>query len=98
MFMEISPSWKMKNTGNTPYIYKEDGAADVISQRDWDSPLPLGKAPVNLGIFFDLGNFAEGEHRMSFRLFFENQNSEKISNSYNNLEKWYYITSTVEQF
>jgi hypothetical protein len=98
MTMEITPSWKMKNTGNTPYIYNEPGDSQIINARDWNTPLPLGKAPVNLGVYFDLSNFATGEHRMGFRLYFENKTNKEIYKKYANLDHWYYLTSIVKDF
>lgn len=94
MLMDITPSWKMINKGNRPLLYKENGDPAVISKRPWNKPLPLGKAPVNLGVFFDLSDLSEGEHRMSFKLYFENENNGDNIKQYSNLDRWYYTMST----
>lgn len=98
MLMNISPSWKMKNSGNLPLYYKEIGDPAKISSRKWDTPLPLGEAPVNLGVYFDLNKFAEGEHRVGFNLYFENKNNKELIKSYSNLDKWYYTVSNETNY
>lgn len=92
MLMEISPSWRMINNGNRPLLYSEPGDPTSISSRPWNKPLELGKAPVNLGVYFDLSNLSEGEHRMKFNLFFENVNSEENRTRYRNISRWYYTS------
>ena len=73
-------------------IYNEHGSPKEFSKRPWNKPLPLGQAPVNR-VYFDLSNFAEGEHRMGFNLYFDNISTPEIANGYKNLNHWYYITS-----
>ncbi|MCY4380479.1 MAG: hypothetical protein OXC40_02780, partial [Proteobacteria bacterium] len=69
MYILVEPSKKMIERNNKFEYYLEYGNPLPIMQRPWERPLPLGKAPVNLGVHLDLSNFAEGEHFIGFQLF-----------------------------
>ncbi len=89
MFFEVIPSKEMLKVGNIPYLYRENlSAAELSASRKNNKARPLGKSPVNLGVYFDLTKFNKGEHRISFRLFFDNiYNAEELK-SYKDLDKW----------
>jgi hypothetical protein len=88
LYMEISPSKEMRAAGAIPMLYKEDIDGPSIANRGSQEPSPLGKSPVNMGLYFDMTNFTEGEHIMAFRLFFENSNDEKRLAAFKNLGNW----------
>jgi len=90
MQMEIQPSTKMISKGYGPSLYVENGSGSDVSTRPLDKALPLGKSPVNLAVNFDLSEFSEGEHRVGFRLYFENQVSPEILDSFSTLKSWRY--------
>jgi len=90
MQMEIQPSSKMIQKGYGPSLYLENASAAEIAKRPLDKALPLGKSPVNLAVNFDLSEFSEGEHRVGFRLYFENQVSPELLDSYSTLKLWRY--------
>jgi hypothetical protein len=80
IYMEISPSTQMRKIGNVPMLYREDISPEEFIKRDTPGAKPLGKSPVNLGMYFDLTRFDEGEHIVAFRLFFENiQDKERLA-------------------
>lgn len=88
MYVEINPSAQMQKDGIAPMFYLEKKAAAEIKSRGGENPKPLGKSPVNMGLFFDLTKFTEGEHFMAFRLFFENTYDQKIIESFKTLSQW----------
>lgn len=88
IYMEIKPSKKMREAGAIPMFYKEDTSGSNIKARNADSPAPLGESPVNLALYFDMTKFKEGEHMMSFRLFFENRDDPKTLETFKNLSNW----------
>ncbi len=90
MQMEIEPSSKMISKGYGPSLYLENASPDEIAKRPLNKALPLGKSPVNLAINFDLSEFSEGEHRVGFRLYFENQVTPELLESYSTLSLWRY--------
>ncbi|MEI8026460.1 MAG: hypothetical protein WCI18_08930 [Pseudomonadota bacterium] len=90
MQMEIEPSSKMISKGYGPSLYLENASPDEIAKRPLNKALPLGKSPVNLAINFDLSEFSEGEHRVGFRLYFENQVTPQLLESYSTLSLWRY--------
>lgn len=88
MYVEINPSAQMQKDGIAPMFYLEKKSAAEIKDRGSTSPSPLGKSPVNMGLFFDLTKFNEGDHFMAFRLFFENTYEQKILESFKTLSQW----------
>jgi len=89
MFFEVIPSKDMLKHENIPYLYRENlSAKELRASRKNDKAQPLGKSPVNLGVYFDLTKFNKGEHRISFRLFFDNQYDLDDMKSYQNLDSW----------
>ncbi len=88
MYVEIAPSDAMLSRGNIPRLYREDVAGTDLLRRSNDKALPLGKSPVNLALYFDLTKFDEGEHKIAFRLFFENRADPKDLEVYRNLNDW----------
>ncbi len=90
MQMEIEPSSKMISKGYGPSLYLENASAEEIAKRPLNKALPLGESPVNLAVNFDLSEFSEGEHRVGFRLYFENQVTPELMESYSTLNLWRY--------
>ena len=90
MQMDIQPSAKMIAKGNSPSLYIEKKSALEMSGRPLNRALSLGQSPINLAINFDLSNFSEGEHRVGFRLFFENESTPELLKSFANLTSWTY--------
>jgi hypothetical protein len=88
LYMEISPSKEMRAAGAIPMLYREEASGDQIKTRGNDNPAQLGASPVNMALYFDMTKFAEGEHIMAFRLFFENVNDEKRLTAFKNLQNW----------
>jgi hypothetical protein len=88
MYMEISPSKEMKAAGAIPMLYKEAVSGLKIRKRGSDTPSKLGKSPVNLGLYFDMTKFSEGDHIMAFKLFFENTDDPKRLESFKTLNRW----------
>ena len=95
MQVSIKPSKQMRKKGQSLLHYLETGNPLPIMQRDWERPLPLGEAPVNLGVYLELSDFSEGEHVIDFNLIFENDTSEAIKSSLKNLPNWRYRSSNV---
>lgn len=94
----IEPSIKMIQRGNHLQHYLEPGSPQSILSRRWDKPLPLGKSPVNLGVYFDLHNFSSGVHRLGFQLFVDNDASPQNRRLMQNIHHWYYRVLTSDQF
>jgi hypothetical protein len=88
MYFEVIPSQEMLELKNLPFLYREDLAGNDLRARTNEKAQPLGKSPVNLGLGFDLTKFKEGEHRIAFRLFFENSYNEKELKNYPKLHNW----------
>ncbi len=91
MYVELLPSPAMLEARSVPFLYTEDLAGKELKSRSNNTPAELGKAPVNLGLFFDLTRFKEGEHRMSFRLFFENTYDPAQLESFRTMNNWQII-------
>lgn len=94
----IEPSAKMIRRGNVLQYYLEPGDPYFILQRNWNKPLPLGKAPVNLGVYFDLHNFAAGTHKIGFQLFINNDSSAQSQKAMSTIGQWYYRVITSNLF
>ncbi len=94
--IDIGQSAALQKLGNIPRIYKEDvdGPA-LLKQRNNNRKSPLGKSPVNLGIFFDLTKFSKGEHKISFQMFFENRYNKRDLLGFQNLSKWQVLGKPV---
>ena len=90
MYMEITPSKDLQKDGVAPMLYRENKSSEEMKDRHNDDILPLGKSPVNLGIYFDVTKFAEGEHVMGFRLFFENIVAPERLAVFKGLGEWQY--------
>lgn len=95
MYMEITPSKELQKDGVAPALYREDKSAAEMKDRNNDDVLPLGKSPVNLGVYFDVTKFAEGEHIMGFRLFFENVVAPERLAVFKGLGEWQYDARRV---
>lgn len=89
VYLEIKPSRKLHKMGAEPLLYVNKAPSGTL-KADNDDILDLDKAPVNLGVAFDLTKFPEGENVMSFKLFFENYSSPKQLDSFKNLWQWYH--------
>jgi hypothetical protein len=88
MYVEIAPSASMQKDGILPMIYLENVSGKGLAPRINDKPLPLGKSPVNMALYFDLSQFGPGEHFMAFRLFFENYYDPVMLDSFRALANW----------
>lgn len=93
MYLEFTPSKSLQESGVMPMLYKENAAAKDILSRDNKIPNPLGKSPVNLGVYFDVTKFKEGNHVMGFRLFFENVNDQNRLDVFKSLNAWNFGTT-----
>jgi len=94
--LDIGQSYALQRSGNIPMIYKEDkDGPTLLKLRSNDRKSPLGKSPVNLGIYFDLSKFAKGEHKISFQMFFENRYSKRDLLGFQNLSKWIISTNKI---
>ena len=94
MYLEVTPSKQMRNVGNAPLLYREDKRGDDLQNRGKGAK-PLGKAPVNLAMFFDLTGFTEGLHEVGFRIFFDNIAGEKQLKEFKELGRWYYYARKI---
>lgn len=90
IFVEITPSEELRKIGLAPTIYREDKTANELKSRNNDHVLPLGKSPVNLGIWFDATKIPSGEHMMGFRMFFENVMAPERLAVFKGLNEWKY--------
>lgn len=88
IYFEVKPSQQMMQVGNVPMLYKETVDGKALGPRVKDKALPLGKSPVNLGLYFDLTRFDEGEHTVSFNLYFENSNDKEQLEVLKSLSYW----------
>lgn len=88
MYVIMRPSKDMLTDGNIPYYYLTDKSGDELKKRSNDALHPLVESPVNLGLYFDLTKFREGEHVMSFQLFFENKKDYKSLEVFRSLDRW----------
>lgn len=98
MYLEVSPSKQMRKTGNINMLYKENKKGPDIVNRSKNSAAPLGQSNVNLASYFDLSRFAEGQHTVGFRLFFENYLNKSKVEDFKDLRKWRYIAKRVRDF
>lgn len=90
IFVEITPSPDLRKIGLAPTIYRDDKSSSELKSRDNDRVLPLGKSPVNLGIWFDATKIPSGEHMMGFRMFFENVMAPERLAVFKGLSDWKY--------
>lgn len=90
IFFEITPSPELQQTGLAPTLYRENVSGEELKARNNDDITPLGKSPVNLGIWFDATKIADGEHIMGFRLFFENVMAPERLAVFKGLREWKY--------
>jgi len=88
MHVEIRPSREMQEQGALPSLYVEKADGPALAPRGNADPQPLGKSPVNMALAFDLTKFKEGEHIMSFRLFFENTFDQQQLDQFRTLSQW----------
>lgn len=88
MFFEVKQSEKLQQMKNYPQLYVNNKSSAQLKLSDVDKTLELGESPVNLGIFFDMTKFTEGEHKMAFKLYFENHYSEEKLKAFKRLDKW----------
>jgi hypothetical protein len=88
MYVLMRPSQQMLQDGNVPYYYVRDMNGDDLRKRNNNETRPIVDSPVNLGLYFDLTRFREGEHFMSFQLFFENKKDYKNIELFKSLDRW----------
>lgn len=88
MYIMLKPSTTMLEDKNVPYYYVSEKNGAELKGRDNNLLKPLLDAPVNFGLYFDLTKFREGEHFMSFQLFFENKKDYKILDVFKSLDRW----------
>ncbi len=88
MYVSMRPSATMLSDGNVPFYYVADQSGEELKKRNNNLMKPLTESPVNLGLYFDLTKFREGEHLMSFQLFFENKKDYKSLETFKNLNRW----------
>jgi hypothetical protein len=69
-----------------------------LQSRSKSKAQPLGKSPVNLAMYFDLSKFDEGEHLMTFQLYFENKQSDRMIHSIKTLHQWMFNASRLEAY
>lgn len=89
IYLEITPSPKLRSQGVEPKFYIRKASGTQLAKANNDDILEIQKAPVNIGLGFDLTKFPEGENIMSFKLFFENHNNEKLIPQFRSLGYWY---------
>ncbi len=88
LYVELTPSVDMKLRGAIPHLYQEHILGRDAVSRNREEPGPLGEGPVNMALYFDMTRFNEGEHSMSFRLYFENLNAPDRLAGFKNLATW----------
>ncbi|HYX35516.1 MAG TPA: hypothetical protein VE954_20665 [Oligoflexus sp.] len=88
MYVLMRPSQQMLQDGNIPYYYVKDIQGEALKKRNNNETRPIVESPVNLGLYFDLTRFREGEHFMSFQLFFENKKDYKNIELFKSLDRW----------
>jgi hypothetical protein len=88
MYVLMRPSQQMLQDGNIPRYYVNDINGDDLKKRNNNDTRPIVESPVNLGLYFDLTRFREGEHFMSFQLFFENKKDYKNIELFKSLDRW----------
>ena len=69
--MEIIPSREMAKFKSSPYFYRENKSYSDLKKRSTKKASSLGKAPINAAMYFKMNQMQEGEHIVSFQLFFE---------------------------
>ncbi|MFW7381037.1 MAG: hypothetical protein ACOH5I_19635 [Oligoflexus sp.] len=87
-YLSLRVSDHMVAEDNLPRYYLDSLPAARLTDRDQNAILPLGESPVNLALHFDLTRFREGEHEISFQMFFENRRDEQLLESYRRLPQW----------
>ena len=90
MFLNLSLSKSMLDEGNIPMYYIDKLSGTSLSSRDNSKISPLGRSPVNLALCFDLTKFKQGEHYMSFQMFFENRRDDGLIEKFRHLYSWKY--------
>lgn len=88
MYVLMRPSQQMLQDGNIPYYYVNDINGEALKKRNNNETRPILESPVNMGLYFDLTRFREGEHFMSFQLFFENKKDYKNIELFKSLDRW----------
>lgn len=88
LYLEMTPSAQMAKLGASPTFYQENVSGESLKPRGNDRPRPLGKSPVNLGMYFDLTRFSEGDHLVGFRMYVENRLDPGQIESFKNMSKW----------
>lgn len=92
IYVELKPSKKMLKNKNIPYLYRNNQPGSKLLSIPNNTPQPITKSPINIGLFFDLTRFDEGEQFMSFQLFFENHKKKENIETFKNLSDWNYYT------
>ena len=87
-YVLMRPSPQMLQDGTIPYYFVSDLQGDELKKRNNNDMKPIAESPVNLGLYFDLTRFREGEHFMSFQLFFENKKDYKNIEVFKTLDRW----------
>ena len=88
MFFEVSQSKALVKSKSFPQLYVVNKSSAQMDLSKVDDTLELGKAPVNLGIFFDMTKFTKGEHIMGFKLYFENHFNKEKLDSFKRMDQW----------
>jgi hypothetical protein len=95
MFVQLTPSAQMIKDNNIPSLYYKDVDGKELAHIKNNDPHPLTESPDNIGLFFDMTKFKEGEHTMAFQLFFDNKRDLKEMNNYKNVFQWTYNVSRL---
>lgn len=95
VYVELAPSKPMLSAGIEPHLYSRNVPISGLKLEDADEALALGESPINLAVAFDLTKFGKGEHEMSFRLFFDNQDSAERRAHLRSLDRWSYLMTRV---
>ncbi|MGE0172243.1 MAG: hypothetical protein AB7T49_05645 [Oligoflexales bacterium] len=95
MFVELTPSAQMLKDNNIPSLYYKDVDGKALSHINNNDPHPLTESPDNIGLFFDMTKFKEGEHTMAFQLFFDNKKDLGEMENYKTLSQWMYHVSRL---
>lgn len=95
MYVELLPSRDMLAAKNVPFLYRKDVPGGNLRSINNDEALPIEKAPVNMGLAFDLTRFAQGEHFIAFQLFFENKKDPARLDTFRHLSDWQFLVSRI---
>lgn len=90
VYLRITLSPELQKRGVFPRLYRNNRSRQELLEIDNDRITPISESRVNLGLYFDLTRFGEGEQEMAVQLYFENHVDRKMLEEVKSLQDWHY--------